>query len=255
MKRCIFFIVIISIICLIAVPSFFTWHNTEIDNKTYGLPDLIYYSTQIIISVATLLAVLVALFGNEIKARVFKDHCKVTLVNNGFSENLGNTQNENNPTVQSYDCSLEIYNDGPNELSDLQLFLKEIYFKPDKHSDFRKIASLQNRTIFWANPDNIKTQLLVNDNKIVPIFKIYPDGSCQTPDQSTSSSLNIRIIGYRLDEKYSKKGVWQTKYQLQSNDKILATFECVVEWNGKWCNRYTEMSKCVNAELINIKIN
>ena len=120
---------------------------------------------------------------------------------------------------------------------------------------FRKIASLQNRTIFWANPDNIKTQLLVNDNKIVPIFKIYPDGSCQTPDQSTSSSLNIRIIGYRLDEKYSKKGVWQTKYQLQSNDKILATFECVVEWNGKWCNRYTEMSKCVNAELININLN
>lgn len=242
-------LIIVVVVVILAIPIFFVWDTAIIDvQKEYGKADIIFYTVQIIGALFTTFAVIVALFGKEIRSFIFWEHCELTLFNNGFVENLGATQNDVSPIVQSYDCFLKLHNNGAREISDVQILLKEVYWKDCNSTKFKRIASLDKK-LYWSIPENTKAQLLVGDSKKIPLFKIYPEDSCQTPDRSSSSSLRIRIIGCRLEEKYSKKGTWKTKYQLQSAEKVLKSFECIVDWNGVWCNRLTEMSDAISAKI------
>lgn len=242
-------LIVIIILILIGLPLFFTWAYSNINyEREYGMPELVYYTTGIIGSIATFFAVVIALFSKEIRAFIFSEHCKLSLLGKGFTENKGKTQDDPCPVVQSYDCTLQIKNDGSKEISNIQILLKEVHFREDEKSKFKLIHKL-NKTLYWNVPDNTETQLLLRDVKTIPLFKIYPEDSCQTPDRSSYSFLRMRIIGCKLDEKYSRRGEWKTVYQLQSNEKILVKFECTVSWNGTWCSRLTEMVDCVDAKL------
>lgn len=238
------------LVLFVCLPIALIWKYAAYD-LTVGknIPELIYYSTQVIGSMSTVAAVVIALFGKEIRALIFNEHVSLSLKNNGFVENLGNTQNSPNPIVQSYDCILSIKNDGAKEFSEIQVLLKEVYFKSSKTSKYKRIFNSDDKCLYWNIPENTKTQLLRGESKRLPLFRIYPEDSCQTPDRSTFSSLRMRIIGCKLEESFSKKGIWKTTYQLQSNEKVLCTFECEVEWDGNWCNRLTEMSDGLNVVL------
>lgn len=236
---------------MVGVPIYYTWTSSAINHDCeYGLPDLIRYTTQIVGSFATFIAVVVALFGKEIRAYIFNEHCKLSLVNDGFTENLGVTKDALNPMAQSYDCTLLIKNDGSKEISDLQIFLKEVHYKYNSTvKKFKPLHKFENKRLYWNVPENLTTQLLLKDKKTMPLFKIYPEDSCQTPDRSVYSSLRMRIIGCTLDEKCSKYGIWRTVYQIQSSERVLETFECIIEWDGKWFNRISEMADCVTAKI------
>jgi len=250
MKKRLFFIGLI-IIVIIGAPVYFTWTCSSINyGIKYGLPALISYTTQIIGSLATFIAVFVALFGKEIRAFIFNEHCCISLVDEGFTENLGATKDALNPMAQSYDCTLLIKNDGSKEISELQIFLKEVHYKSSSNSKkYKPLHKFENKRLYWNIPENLTTQLLLKDKKTMPLFKIYPEDSCQTPDRSAYSSLRMRIIGCTLDEKCSKNGVWRTVYQIQSKERVLETFECIIEWDGKWFNRISEMADCVTAKI------
>ena len=250
MRKCIIILSFIIFFIVIGVPIYYIWvNNNFVTNITYGIPELIYYSAQVIGSVFTVMAVCVALFGKEIRALYFNEHLKISLLDNGFYENLGDSSNDSNPVVHSYDTSLNISNDGAREVSDVQILLKEVFYRENSNGKFKRIVHYDNKSLYWSIPEKRKMQILVGDSVKMPLFKIYPEDSCQTPDRSAYSTLRMRIIGCRLDGKYSKKGNWKTVYQLQSNEKILKKIECEVEWDGKWCNRLTEMSDGISVNL------
>lgn len=251
-----FKVVLFYVLCTIVILSFcamffFVWKYSSKDcHKTYGIPELLYYSTQIIGVFATVAAVVVALFGREIRKLIFREKIRIHLFEGGFREMLGDTVNTSSPSAQSYDCSLVIENACSKELEGIQIILNEISYQPDMNSKFKKIKVHYNKPLYWRSVENTSTDISVEDSKRIPLFKIYPAESCQTPDNSQSSSLSMRVIGVQLTEKNNKKGAWKTQYQIRSKTKILKTFEATVQWNGEWCSRYTEMSENVS---INIK--
>ncbi|MBQ0161521.1 MAG: hypothetical protein KBT28_12980 [Bacteroidales bacterium] len=248
--------ILFSVLCIIAILSFCAmffcvWKYSSIQcHKLYGIPELLYYSTQIIGVFATVAAVIVALFGREIRRYIFREKVKIHLYDGGFREMLGDTINTPTPSAQSYDCSLVIENACSKELEGIQIILNEVSYQPDLNSKLRKIKTHYSKALYWRTVENTSTDIGVEDSKRIPLFKIYPAESCQTPDNSQSSSLSMRIIGVQLTDKNNKKGVWKTQYQIRTKSKILKTFEATVQWNGEWCSRYTEMSENVS---INIK--
>lgn len=233
------------VIALIGVPIYYIWSTS--DNKL-TIPELIYYSAQVVGSVFTVMAVIVALFSKEIRAFYFNEHIKMSLIDDGFYENMGTTSNDPNPVVHSYDVTLSVTNDGSKEIKDFQILLKEVHFR-ENNGKYKRIARFDNKPLYWSIPEKRKVPLLVGDSVSMPLFKIYPDDSCQTPDRSLYSYLRMRIIGCRLEDKYSKKGFWKSVYQIKSNEKILKDIECEVSWDGRWCNRLTEMSDCISVNL------
>ena len=219
---------------------FFVWYHTNIcRSKSYGIPELIYYSVQVVGVLMTTAAVVVALFGKEIRSFFFIEHCKVFLTNGDISENLGETKNSINPQAQSYDCFVSITNDGNRDIADCQVFLKEVWYRNNTDSKFKRINSYENNALYWRTPDTRFIDLHIEETRRIPLFKVYPQDSCQTPDQSIFSFLRMRIIGCNLMEKYSKQGTWKTTYVVRSKEKILSQFELTFQWSGKWYNRLT----------------
>ena len=241
---------VITFLAFVVTMVFSIWKFSTVDcNREYGIAELIYYTSQVIAMFATSAAVIIALFGNEIRNLFFHEHLKIFLTNSGISENLGLTRNNPNPQVQNYDCFLTLTNDGSKEITDCQILLKEVHYKDSADKKFKRIHSFENKALYWSSPETTYIVLLINDSRKIPLFKIYPDDSCQTPDNSLSASLRMRIIGCTLNSNYCKKGVWKTVYQVRAEDKILKTFELTFEWDGVWCNRYSEMSERVSVKL------
>lgn len=246
----ILWVMIVAIAASVILLFIGVWHYSMYClNRTYGVPELIYYSTQVIAAFATTAAVLVALFGREIRSSIFREKVQISLVNGGIKELLGDTANTAKPEAQNYDCSLLITNDGSKEIEDLQIFLQEVKYKSDSSSKYKKLVGFENKALYWRTPEQLSTFLGVDESKRIPLFKIYPKASCQTPDSSKASDLRMRLIGYQLPAKYYAKGVWYAKYQIRTKRKLLKTFELTVQWNGEWYNRYSEMVDVVNVNI------
>lgn len=243
--------IIISLILILAIPISVLWFYGNISSeRQYGIPDLIYFTSQLVVALATLLAVVVALFGDYIKSLIYGEKCDVCLVNDSFIENLAQTVNSASPEAQHFDCLLRITNSGSREIVDCQILLKEVKFRREQGKKYKVLKSMDYKPLYWSYRSVLKQDLVVGDKRTIPLYIIYPKDSCQTPDDSSSSPLRIRIIGCQLDNNYATKpGSWITSYVVQSSSKILCSFEVEVWWDGTWHNRISEMSSSVSAKL------
>lgn len=243
------------IVCLLGIfigyPIFSIWYNTSISySKQYGLPELLYYTSQIIGVLVMSCTVVVAIFGQEIKRWFFGEKCTISLLDGGFNEKLGETAGSTSPEAQHYDCVVSLFNDGNKEITDCQLILKEVQYKETDDAKYKTIHKNVNRPLYWKVQDIKSYTLLAGESCEFTLFIIYPENSRQTPDDQHSSPLCMAISCCRLDEKHSKKGIWNAKYQIRSRDRILKNFEVTVRWDGTWYSRQTEMEEAV---LVNIK--
>ena len=249
MRYCI--IGLIIVIACFVTPAVLIWYNTNInDNACYGVPELIYFTSQTIGSIATFGAVIVALYGDTFRSIIYGEKCDVRLIEDGFTENLGDTEHTNSPEAQSYDCTLKITNSGNREIVECQVLLKEVRYKANTDAKPRTIKKFDNRPLYWLSPEKKSYDLVRGDYKKIPLYKIYPENSCQTPDNTTNSPLRMRIIGYNLETKFATKpGSWTTSYIVKSSEKVLCSFEVEIWWDGTWHNRFSEMKDSVSAKI------
>lgn len=224
-----------------------------IDNeKKYGIVELIYYWLQPLSVLGTFLALLVAIFGTEIKNMFFSPKCKAYLLGDGFEEDLGQTALTSSPCAQLYKCSLILKNTGSKELTELSLVLKEVNYVNGK-GKLKKINKNDN-TIFWIDPAIKMINLRVTEQREIIVARILPEASEGTPDNSKKSPLRLSITGVSLNTNHNQKGTWVVKYYLQTPHKKIKVFQITFSWSGKWCSRITEMANEVSSELKEIKI-
>ena len=230
----------------------FVTSSESIDyNKKYGMPEIVYYMLQPLSVLGTFLALLVAIFGAEIKNMFFSPKCKVYIAGDGFDEDLGSTASSSSPIAQMYKCSLVLKNTGSKELTDLSLVLKEVHFV-NENGRSKKISRFEN-TLFWLKPEVKKINLRETEQRELIVARVLPEASEGTPDNSSKSPLRFSITGINIDPKHNQKGKWTVRYCLQTPHKIIKTFEIKLSWSGKWCSRINEMTNEVASELKEIK--
>lgn len=217
-------------------------------NKQYGNLEIVYYLSQPIGVLGTFLAIIVAIFGNEIKNFIFSAKCMPSIKDEGFTEDLGDTDTSTSPKSQLYKLTLLLTNNGVKELNSLQLVVKEVLYSPDKKK-FRKIGR-SNTVIFWGNPDTKKINLRATESREIILARIMPEAVLGTPDATNKSPLRFSITGANLDVKYSKKGYWKVKYRIETPKKIIRNFEIDYSWSGKWFDRINEMSNEVTSNIL-----
>ena len=238
------------IICLVVFVI--TTDNYYDAQKTYGLLEIIYYISQPIGIFVTFLAVIVAIFNNEIRNIIYYKSCKVTLEKDGFIENLGKTEDSNNPVAQSYDCIVNFHNNGSRELTNVQLQIKSIDHLKLHSKKYHSLHVVQNQILYWWTSDKKKIDIPVKDTKKLCLARINPASSSETPDGNKKSPLCISIMGHNLTDSYNKEGSWKITYALYSDNILLKSFILTIFWNGGWRNRLTEMTNEVSA-IINYK--
>lgn len=241
---------ILSLLVLLVVPIVFVWLKLPFGSEVvYNVPERVYYTSQVVGVYATLAAVVVAIFGVEIKKILLGEKCAISLVNDGFYEVLGETADTSTPESQHYDCCLLLSNIGSREISDCQIQLCEVQYKSLSASKFRTLETFDNLFLHWKTASVKSSTLFVGDSYKFPLCVIYPQNDVQTPDDKTSSPLRMRIIGYRLSPQYSEKGTWRMVYKIRSREKVLKNFEIIASWDGSWHSRINEMSSVVSVNL------
>ena len=242
---------VLGVVCLLVVlPICWMWSSVSISySKQYGIPELVYYSSQIVGVLVMIGTVTVAIFGQEIKRWFFGEKCSVSLVDGGFVEKLGDTADSAHPEAQHYDCSITLTNSGSREIIGCQLFICEVRYQPESGGKFKSVQKQTDKALYWRLPEIKSRDLLPGESREFPLFIISPANSYQTPDNQISLPLFMRISGVRLEDKYTKKGTWIVKYQVRSKERILKSFEITVKWDGSWHSRLTEMEDVVSVNL------
>ena len=220
--------------------------------KTYGVPEIVYYMSQPFLMLLTIGTIVVALFGTELKNKIFSPKCVTSIVNDGFTEDLGDSRNSPNPSAKLYCCTLNLENTGSRELNELQLVIKDVQYAED-NKKMKKISKGLNPVLFWISRDINKINLREKENREIILARIYPCANSGTPDGEQKSPLRFSISGHNLLDNQNKKGTWIVKYSLQTPNKIVKTFQIKYVWTGQWCNRLSEMSNEVQVEIKDLK--
>lgn len=215
-----------------------------------SLPEYIYYISQLIGVLATSLAVVVALWGKEIKDAIFKPKCVLFLEKDGFVENLGDTAGSSSPKAGFYESILNVKNDGPREISECALFLNTISYKSNEsQKKANTILKNAHAHLYWGTKSDKWIGLIAEDTREIPLFRIYPNSAMQTPDGEKTSMKRLSIMGYNIDERYSKQGIWEIGYTLQTKEKVLQKFLLTIKWNGEWFDREQEMGNVLEVKF------
>ena len=193
-----------------------------------------------------------ALFGQEIKNKLFSPKCTVKILDNKFKEFLGETVNEIAPHALQYTCTLEVENTGSKELNELELIVKEVSFKDNGQKTFKKFSKTVDPVIYWGAPDIKKINLRQDEKKSVVIARIFPEATNGTPDSTINSPMRFSLTGYNLLSQ-NKKGEWKVIYCLQTPQKIIKKITVSYSWDGSWHSREREMDFSLNVGIVDEK--
>lgn len=210
---------------------------------TYGILEIVNYLIAPLGVLVTLLAVVVALWGNEFKNYLFREKSQSTVSEN-FVEILRDAS-EDNPEAIRYDCNLSIKNISSREIADCSVFLLEAFYGDSSLSKLKSIG-IQNRIqVYWKYPDIDKRNITPEETAKITLLKILPDVSESKSDNTnaTKEPRHLSIVGLKsIPSKYTRKGFWRLTYCVSNSHRELERFELCVTWTGVWKSRETEMN-------------
>lgn len=226
--------------------------NISIDaSKTHSVLEIVYYVTAPLGVLFTASAVVVALWGNDIRAFLNKEKCEVEIENGGFVEDVRGIEDDENMSSRQYNCNLIIKNSGPKEIESCTVFITKIIYREEENSKGKSIGFSNRMPLYWFDPNVKTTNIIKGEGRAIPVLRVYPDSKNQTPDQQNTHVIPRRfsVMGFNIENKYSKKGIWEISYMVCNAHESLKEFKLIAQWNGEWHRREKEMNECLNVHM------
>lgn len=204
-----------------------------------------YYGNiiNIFAALGTCLAVIVALFMNEIRSLFKRVIYSITLDSPEAIEEVEDVKGTKK--AKRYHNSIQIYNDG-----NINALNCELYLESAKFTSASSIVTLnvENSPIKWNKIDNSIIHIPYKGKKVLHLFEIIAPQKQSTPNGSTDeTSAQITILG--LNNIGIIPGKWDLSYCLYSTSSKPQKFKYIVEWTGQWEERQTEMKNFLTMKL------
>lgn len=214
----------------------------EISNTPISKGD--YYGNIIngFVAFGTCSAVVVALFLEEIRSLFKKVTFVIQLNSDEAIEELEDIKGTKK--ARRYHNSIQFFNNGNINAQNCELYIESAAFISDNSTI---TLTIENAPINWNLGNNI-VYIPYQGKKVLPLFEIIAPQKQSTPDGNTDiipASLNI--LGLKNVE--AKSGKWEIVYCLYSTNSKPQKFKYIVEWNGKWEERQTEMKNILKMKL------
>ena len=251
MKNSLFLILGVLIGLLLGLVVF-QFMNIPIDNqKTHSVLETVYYITAPIGVLFTAVAVIVAIWGNEIRGYFNKEKCDVEIEHGGFVEDVRGIEDDENMSARQYNCNIIVKNIGPREIESCTVFITKIVYKEEEKSKGKNIGLSNRMPLYWYEPNNKSITILKGKHRIIPVLRVYPDSNAQTPDQQNTKTIprRLSVMGFNIENKFSKKGIWEISYLICNSHEALKEFKLVAQWNGGWHRREKEMNECLTVHI------
>lgn len=250
--RKVLFLIVGLIIGIILGLFIFQLINIPIDtSKTHSVLEAVYYITAPIGVIFTAFAVMVAIWGNDIRSFLNKEKCDVEIENGGFVEDVRGIEDDENMSARQYNCNLIIKNSGPKEIESCTVFITKIIYKEEEKSKGKSIGFSNRMPLYWFDPNVKTTNIIKGESRAIPVLRVYPDSNNQTPDQQNThvTPRRLSVMGFNIENKYSKKGIWEISYMVCNAHESLKEFKLKAQWNGEWHRREKEMNECLTVHM------
>ncbi|MCE8181605.1 hypothetical protein [Porphyromonas gingivalis] len=203
-----------------------------------------YYGNVIngFVAFGTCSAVIVALFLDEIRS-LFKKVAFVIQLNSDEAieevENIKGTKK-----ARRYHNSIQFFNNGNINAQNCELYVESASFISDNSTT---TLTVENAPINWNLGNNI-VYIPYQGKKVLPLFEIIAPQKQSTPDGKTDIiPATLKMLGLKNIE--AKAGKWEIIYCLYSTNSKPQKFKYIVEWNGNWEERQTEMKDILKMKL------
>ena len=195
------------------------------------------------VAIGTCLAVVVALFNNEIRSFFKKVSFNICLDNNEIIEDVEDIKGTKK--AKRYHNSIQFYNNGNINAENCELYVESVIFiEKDSTPSPLKV---EKKPINW-NLESSKVYIPYQGKKVLQAFEIIAPKKQSTPDGKVDTiPAKIEILG--LKEIEPTAGKWDIINCLYSTNSKPNKFKYVIDWNGKWEERQTEMKNYLKVNL------
>lgn len=162
----------------------------------------------------------------------------------GFVEEIDSSQQ--NPQAEKYNCVLRITNKGTVAASSCFVCIEDISYADSKGRTLHKMKDYQSKMKLWW--EDTYVEIPKGLSKEIRLFNIESVSGVGTP-VANSSSCHLELNGFKLKDTKSKKGYWEICYYIGYNNGEHKHFKLLVEWNGDWKTRKTEMKDVLRIKL------
>ena len=83
--------------------------------------------------------------------------------------------------------------------------------------------------LYWFDPNVKTTNIIKGESRAIPVLRVYPDSNNQTPDQQNThvTPRRLSVMGFNIENKYSKKGIWEISYMVCNAHESLKEFSYI----------------------------
>ncbi len=191
------------------------------------------------------MAVIVALAKESIMNWLYKPRLSVTLEEEGVTEIL--RQDQRVPEANAYRCYVCIENNGSFSAKGCKVNISEI--KDLKNNKPKSIRSAIRKQLYWTSQS---VDLPVGIPSRLQLFEIKNPNNIGTPNTTsdTTSKPKINFNGCNLSDAYRQKGKWSIDYYISYTNGDAFKFSVLIEWNGEFKSRATEMKEILTVNII-----
>lgn len=214
-----------------------------------------YYQIAIgvISAVVTLLAVVIALFKEDIRKKWEFSKIEVNMPSETFFEifntSIGSSAAGQTLEAIKYNGKIEIFNSGSISATGLEIYLESLSFTGQGYPNTQTIVSESHKvSIDGRNESDIN--LSPESRKTVSVIDLTSPSQQSSPEGSSNdipAKLNIAGVDSNPD---FKNGKWIGKFAIYSTNTKPVRFTLHVEWNGQWQKRASEMKHNLKIDLI-----
>ena len=201
-------------------------------------------------ALVTFLAVLIALFKEDIRKWWEYSKIEVSIPEENFREVLKSSIDSPNQPLEAdrYDCKIEVYNSGNISAMGLEMQLESLVYSGVDFPTAQIIESY-GHSIFWDGKNESKITLPPEGRKSISILGLSAPEQQSSPegDEVTIPS-KLNIAGLDNPDDF-KRGKWTAAFAIFSTNAKPIRFTMEIDWNGRWENRVTEMKNHLKIEL------
>lgn len=219
-------------------------------NKDITINDFYTRIISVIGTSVTLLAVIVALFKEDIRKLWDKADLSVNFRDGHvLNEILDNETSSSRLRAKKYETVLLIKNQGTLAAKSCEIYLERLQFKSTVYPTSQDIP-LTGQPLSWHNNPNKAILIPATGKATVPILEIISPESQSVPTDETGTIVptpKIKIGDTESPNIYSN-GTWTAKFIVYSENATPIEHTIIITWNNRWEHRLAEMSKCVTIQ-------
>ena len=211
-----------------------------------------YYNLMIgsISAIVTFLAVVIALFKEDIRKWWEYSKVEASIPEQSFYEILKNNIEPGKRPLEAekYDCKIEVYNSGNISAMGLEIQLESLVYSGVDFPTPQVIETL-GHSICWNGQKESKINLPPEGKKSISILALNAPEQQSSPEgKDVSIPCMLSIAGIENPKDYLR-GKWTAAFAIFSTNAKPIRFKIVIDWNGRWENRVTEMKNHLTINL------